>query len=93
MAKRKKQGELPGMERPTIKELDTAAEHYVEKRDARMEASVTEKEAKDTLIAVMKKHKVDIYRDESANLVVTLVPGKDGVKVTEAQDDDEDEAA
>jgi len=80
---RKKQTELPGMERKTVKELDDAAEAYVEQRDARMVLSVKEKDAKDALIAVMKKHGLDVYKDATANLRVTLVPGKDGVKVTE----------
>ena len=84
---RAKQSEIPGTERPKVKELDDAAESYVDARDKRMKLTEKEKVAKDALIAVMKKHGHNVYRDESASLVVTLVPGKDGVKVSDAADE------
>lgn len=92
----RKQKELPGMEKPTIKELDTAAEEYREKMLKRKKAGEAEKTAKSALIAAMKKHGQDVYRDESVTpaLVVVLVPGEDGVKVTEANEgESESEAA
>jgi hypothetical protein len=94
MAKRKKQQALPGMERKTIKEIDDAAEHYVDQRDARMKLTEKESDAKQALIAAMKKHGVETYKDEATSpaLVVTLVPGTDKVKVTEA-DEEKEEAA
>lgn len=100
MAKRKKQKQLPGFETKSIKELDDAAESYVEARDKRMKMTEKEVDAKEALIGVMKKHKLDVYRDENASpaLVVTLLPGKDKVKVADAEEDageedDGDEAA
>ena len=91
MARRKKQGELPGVEKQTIKELDDAAEAYVDARDARIKKSEVEAEAKQALIDVMKKHGKQVYRDDTTNppLVVTLVPGKDGVRVSEAEEGEE----
>lgn len=83
-----KQTEIPGTERKTVKELDDAAETYVEKRDARMSASADEKTAKDALISAMKKNNVTVYRDENAHLTVTLVPGKDAVKVVTVEGDE-----
>jgi hypothetical protein len=91
---RRKQGELPGMEREQIKEVDDAAEAYRDARDARMKKTETEKESKDALIEVMRKHKLTVYRDESVDppLVITLVD-KTNVKVTEVEDGAQDEAA
>jgi hypothetical protein len=81
----KKQLEVPGTERKTNKEIDDAAEGYVEARDKRMKLGEKEKAAKDSLIAVMKKHGVNVYKDESAGLIVMLQV-KDGVKVSAAED-------
>lgn len=82
----KKQLEIAGTERQREPEIDSAAEAYVEQRDKRMKLTEKEVTAKEALIAVMKKHKLEVYRDDSVSppLVVTLVPGKDKVKVTEA---------
>lgn len=75
--------------------MNDAAESYVAARDERMEHSKTESEAKEALITVMRKHDLMVYRDDDMNppLVVTLVPGKDGVKVTKADDEEGEEAA
>lgn len=93
----KKQLQVPGTERPTVKEIDDAAEAYVEQRDKRMKLSEKEKAAKDALIGAMKKHALTIYRDDSHSppLVVYLTTGEDKVKVEAADElaDDEDSAA
>lgn len=82
----RKQGELPGLERKVVKEINTAAEAYVSARDKRMQLTEKESEAKQALLDVMKKHKTEIYRDDDVNppLVITVLPGKDNVKVAEA---------
>lgn len=93
----RRQQELEGMERERIKEIDDAAEAYVKARDARMKKTEAEVTTKQALIAAMKKHKVANYLDSEADppLAITLVPGKDGVKVHEVDQggdsDDEDE--
>lgn len=84
----KRQAALPGMERKTVKEVDTAAEHYVSARDTRMKHTEKEHDAKEGLIAAMKKHNLLSYRDDDAGLVVTLV-SKDNVKVVEAESDED----
>ena len=91
----KRQGEIPGTERKTVKEIDDAAEAYLEARDKRMKLSEKEKVAKDALISVMKKHSVTVYRDDQVSppLVVTLVPGKDGVQVRAAEDEGDGEGS
>lgn len=84
MVRRPKQLVVPGTELKKIKEVDDAAEGYVDVRDRRMKLTKKEVEAKNALIAVMEKHKLLVYRDDSASppMLVTLVPGKAGVKVS-----------
>lgn len=90
----RKQNALPGLEPKSIKEIDDAAEAYVKERDKRVKQSEREVTAKQALIAAMQKHKIEVYKDPSVTppLIVTVVPGKPGVKVTEAPDDEEDDA-
>jgi len=93
VAKPKRQQSIPGTEPESIKELDDAAESYVEARDERIAKLEVEVEAKEALVRVMKKHKLEVYRDESASppLTVTLTPGADKVKVTAAAEGDDDD--
>jgi hypothetical protein len=91
MAKTKRQTSIPGTEPKTIKEVSDAAEAYVEARDARQKKTEREVEAKEALVTVMKTHGLTVYTDADVDppLVVTLSPGKDKVKVTEANENDE----
>jgi hypothetical protein len=90
MERTKKQLPIPGTEKETIKEVDTAAEAYVNARDERMQLTERESEAKEALVHVMKKHNLEVYRDENAvpPLVVTLIPGEDRVKVSRAKEEE-----
>lgn len=87
----KKQLKIPGTEGKAIKEVNDAAEHYVSMRDKRMKLTEKEVEAQTALLAAMKKHNVEVYRDDDASppLVCTLVPGKDKVKVQKADEEDD----
>jgi hypothetical protein len=89
----RRQMKIPGTEQETIKEIDSAAEAYIDVRDKRINLTDRESEAKEALIGVMKKHKVEVYRDENAvpPLVVTLIPGEDKVKVSRAKEEEEGE--
>ncbi len=89
----RRQLEIAGTERKTVKEIDAAAEHYVEQRDKRMALSRKEKEAKDLLIGAMKKHNLTVYRDDNTAppMTVLLTEGKDQVKVSESDADEETE--
>jgi len=89
----RKQGELAGMERPTIKEVDDAAEAYHAAMKKRIKLGAKEKLAKVTLIAVMEKNNITAYSDQTVNppLDVVLVPGKTGVKVTARGEEEEKE--
>lgn len=93
------QAEIPGTERPKIKEIELAAEAYVSIRDKRMRLTEQEVELKGALIDVVHKHADKItpngegerhYRFD--DLVVILKPGKDNVKVRSADSElEEDE--
>jgi hypothetical protein len=92
MARTKKQLPIPGTEKETIEELDAAAEAYADARDERMQLTERESEAKEALVSVMKKHGLEVYRDENAvpPLIVTLIPGEDRVKVSRAKEEGEE---
>ena len=80
----KKQAELPGVEAPSIKAIDDAADEYVSVRDKRM--ALTEKEitARDVLANLMHKHKLESYRYDDR--IVTIVPAEK-VKVKTAKEE------
>jgi hypothetical protein len=88
-----KQKPLPGMERKSFPEVDSAAEAYVEVRDKRMKLTEKEVEAKDALLEVMSKHNLVVYKDESVAppLIVTVTPGDAKVKVSVADEPQSDD--
>jgi hypothetical protein len=91
----KRQAEIPGTERKSIKEVDDAAELYRSSRDARMKKSKIEKEKKIDLVQVMLKHGLSVYRDDNAvPPIVVTVTSKHDVKVTniEGEEVESDEA-
>lgn len=89
----RKQERLPGTEGKQHKDIDAAAEAYVEKRDKRMALLKEEVDLKGVLLAAMKKHELDIYRNDdfAPPLLVTVMPGEEKVKVKKLDGDDEDE--
>jgi hypothetical protein len=94
MAKKKErleQAEIPGTERPVIKEIETAARAYRRIRDERMELTEQETAAKATLLLRMKSHKQAVYVFDG--FVVSVIPGEDNVKVKKQAEPDEDKAA
>lgn len=89
MARRATQEHLPDVPAPAVlPPVRKAAERYVEARDEWMSKSGPVKDAKEKLIAEMKKHGVQQYDED--DLHVTLKPGKDSVKVTLGDEEDED---
>jgi hypothetical protein len=97
MRARAKQVELPGVEKPTIKELDYAIELYAEKKNAWVKARTEVQAAKAKLMELARTHGVTIYRDDNAvpPLVMTLKEREAVLKVTPVDGvemvDDEDE--
>ena len=84
--KRQKPGFLPGMEPPSIPELDDAAEVYFEAKTERQEASEAEKNTKNNLIEKMIAHGQTRY--VTANELVVDLLSKSNVsckKKTEAK--------
>ncbi len=62
--KRSRRRNLPGMELPSIPEIDEAADDYREKRDARMRMGKEENEAADRLLKLMTEHSLSVYEYE-----------------------------
>ena len=62
--KRPKQGYLPDLEPVTIREIDNAADAYVEVRDERCALSAEETKRREKLIELMRKHRLKIYEYE-----------------------------
>lgn len=85
MAKRK-QGHLPGMEPPSIKEIDAAAEAYVRARNARVAKTEVETETREVLQAAMKKHELTAYQYDGK---IVLLATNEKVSVKEAPDEPE----
>ena len=83
MAGRRRQGEFDGMAPPRNTEVENAAELYHQDMKARVALSNKEKVSKADLIKVMRKHQIESYRDSTAvpPIMITLKPGKDGVKI------------
>lgn len=93
-----KQKELDGMERPTIKEIEEAAEDYVDARDRRMKMTEKEVACKSVLLQLMIKHESELSKNGEGELIyryedeeVRLLPGKANVKVKAVHDTDEDD--
>ena len=89
-AKNPRQQTLAGMEDPTIDEIDSAAEAYVDAREERMAQTEIEKGAHDNLVAVMQKHGRTTYTYTNGNLdklKVVLSPGHAKVSVRKKKTD------
>lgn len=82
-----KQGHLPGLEPPSIREIDDAAEAYYELNDESWKMRGKVEEARDNLLTVMKRHHLNLYRYEDKEV---LVVGKQVVKVKKKKAAEED---
>jgi hypothetical protein len=89
--KRAKQKRLDGIEPDDrIKEIEDAADNYVDCRDERMGLTDKEVAAKEKLIEVMRKHKKAIYKGEGFTVTLNHKESTD-VKVQTAPDPEEEE--
>lgn len=82
-----KQTDLPGMENRDIPEIEQAAERYRDVRDDRIALTKDESEAKQALIAVMKKHNRQVYTHNGLSITLEEI---DNVKVKSAKKADEE---
>jgi hypothetical protein len=62
---------LPGQEPPRHKDIDDAAEAYVDARDKRMAAGRVEQELYAALATVMHEHKLEFYPIPGTDQAVT----------------------
>lgn len=83
----KRQSEIPGTERAnSIDELDALAETFNAASKRRKNAQDGEIEKRELLVECMRKHKLTVYENTDAGLIVTLST-KDTVKVLDAEED------
>ena len=79
MSPKRRQTTIPGTERKTHPEVEEAAAEYVIVRDERSELSKRESQKKLELLAVMKAHKLKVYKfyDENGEEMVARVDDGD----------------
>jgi hypothetical protein len=72
--RRPRQLTVPGTDAPKHRDVETAADTYVDVRDSRMALTKQETEASGQLLAAMKAHGLSVYRLETGegNLLVTV---------------------
>lgn len=80
--RRPKQQHIPGMEPPTIREIEDAAETYVTYRDARMRAGESEQQAAANLLSLMHKNNLTEYEYEGRKVLIAQL---EKVKVKKAK--------
>lgn len=83
-----KQQVIPGTKSRAIREIDDAAEAYLDVRDKRQRMTEQEVEKRSALEGVMRRHKLREYRSDDAGLSVTLV-GQEKAKVRRTTDEAE----
>lgn len=88
MAKPHQQFLSDEMKPKRIKEVEDAAEELHGVRTERIALNKKEEDSQATLISVMQKHKLDVYKFE--NLIVVIEPGKTKAKIKEAEAPKED---
>lgn len=88
-----RQQDLPGMENRKLKDIHDAAFVYAEARDARQAATKPESEAKQTLITLLKKHKLEHYKANGVECILAPEKEKLTVRIRAGGDDGEAESA
>lgn len=90
MAKRRaKQGHLNGMEPPSHRDIDDAADNYFEVMTDRCKLSKEEDEKKTCLIETMRSHGLDRY--ETPDGLIVTVTAKSNVKAKKKTVSENDE--
>ncbi len=86
--KKPKQGHLPGMEPPSIKEIDASADRLAEARSQRMEYLAEEIKEADILMLLMHKHKLKVYEYDGKRVELSA---QEKVRVKKASEGNGDE--
>jgi hypothetical protein len=84
------QRHLEGQEPEVHKDVIKAALAYEVARNERMEKTGPEKEAKNTLIAVMQDHKLTSYTFDDGETIEVVLETKANIKVKRTEDPEED---
>lgn len=79
-----RQPKLPGMEGKTIGDLNDAGELYAKAEKAVVKARIKAAECREALVAALRKHGLQTYRDGEARppWTLTVLPGTDRLKMT-----------
>jgi hypothetical protein len=95
-----KQSELAikgrGVEAVRIAQIDSLAEAYIKERDKRLKLTPREVAAKTKLVDALHKHSGDLRQPDGTlvyrydEMVITLTPGKEKLRVKELDEEDED---
>jgi hypothetical protein len=85
----KKQLDIPGTERKTIKAIEEAAEEYQELKEKRAAILSKEIAAKGKLLELMKKHEQKNYKCGESDLLVSVVIVDETIKVKHVESDEE----
>lgn len=88
---RKRVAYLPGMEPPSIRAIDNAADIYYDRMMERTVLSKKEHEAMESLVEKMKEHKIDRYETAQGLLVEVTSKSKCTVKKKKEPKGDGDE--
>jgi len=87
----------PGVEKPSIPEIDKAAAAYVLIRDKRISLTMKEVEAREKVIALLRSHEEELgrapngaIRYEYDEILVELTPTKEKLRVKSLADDDQE---
>lgn len=87
----KRQPAFPGMEPPTIKEVEEAAEDYEEKRDKRMEHTKREVAAAAHLLNMLEKHNLTEYKFDGKKAFIVAGGKKVKVRTLKEEKDEGDD--
>ena len=79
---RPKQEQIPGTEQPRVKDVEQAAERYIDVRDKRMALTEKEVTAHASLLEAMHRHGLESYRYD--DMIVTVKHGAEKVRVRTA---------
>ena len=84
----KKQQELPGVERKTFRDVESAADEFIEATDKLKRVGEDKKAAQEKLVLAMLRNKIRSYRYDSKLLTLEEL---ERVKVKSDKDDNEND--
>ena len=83
----KKQGELKGIEKPKLSDVELAADEYIETCEKAKRVAEDKKEGANKLVIAMRRNKIKSYAYDGHLIVLEEL---EKVRVSATKDDDED---